>query len=73
MITGKYGMLARKKLKKYRELSPCLIKLQKSRYQTLMNIFNNFIPNKTSKLDFKKLVWMNKETVSYLKKNIKTS
>ena len=38
-----------------------------------MNMFNNFIPNKTSKLDFKKLVWMNKETVSYLKKNIKTS
>ena len=29
--------------------------------ETLLNIFNNFIPNKISKFDYKKPVWMNKE------------
>ena len=28
--------------------------------ETLLNIFNNFIPNKISKFDYEKLVWMNK-------------
>ena len=29
--------------------------------ETLLNIFNNFIPNKVSKFDYKKPVWMNKD------------
>ena len=36
--------------------------------ETLLNIFNNFIPNKISKFDYKKLVWMNKEITLLLKK-----
>ena len=36
-----------------------------------MNTFNNFIPNKISKFDYKKPVWMNKEIISYLKKRSK--
>ena len=31
--------------------------------ETLMNIFNNFIPNKAAKLDFKKPAWMIEEIV----------
>ena len=29
--------------------------------ETLLNIFNNFIPNKVSKFDYKKPAWMNKD------------
>ena len=36
--------------------------------ETLLNIFNNFIPNKISKFDYKKPVWMNKEITLLLKK-----
>ena len=39
--------------------------------EALLNIFNNFIPNKISKLDFKKPVWMNKEITLLLKKRSK--
>ena len=38
---------------------------------TLLNIFNNFIPNKISKFDHEKPVWMNKEITSLLKKRSK--
>ena len=40
-------------------------------YETLLNIFNNFIPNKISKFDYKKPVWMNKEITLLLKKRSK--
>ena len=36
--------------------------------ETLLNIFNNFIPNKVFKFDYKKPVWMNKEITLLLKK-----
>ena len=36
--------------------------------ETLLNIFNNFIPNKVAKFDYKKPVWMNKEITLLLKK-----
>ena len=39
--------------------------------ETLLNIFNNFIPNKMSKFDYKKPVWMNKEITLLLKKRSK--
>ena len=39
--------------------------------ETLLNIFNNFIPNKISKFDYKKPVWMNKEITLLLKKRSK--
>ena len=29
--------------------------------ETSLNIFNDFIPNKISKFDYNKLVWINKE------------
>ena len=35
--------------------------------ETLLKIFNNFIPNKISKLDYKNLVWMSKEIALLLK------
>ena len=38
---------------------------------TLLNTFNNFISNKISKFDYKKLVWMNKEITLLLKKRSK--
>ena len=34
-----------------------------------MNVFNNFIPNKTSKFGSRKPPWMNKEIISYLKRS----
>ena len=39
--------------------------------ETLLNVFNNFILNKISKFDYKKLVWMNKEMTLLLKKRSK--
>ena len=36
--------------------------------ETLLNIFNNVIPNKISKFDYKKPVWMNQTYYSSLKK-----
>ena len=39
--------------------------------ETLLNIFKNFIPNKISKSDYKKLVWMNIEITLLLKKRSK--
>ena len=36
--------------------------------ETSLNIFNNFIPNKISKFDYNKLVWINKEVTLILKK-----
>ena len=39
--------------------------------ETLLNIFNNFIPNKISKFDYKKPVSMNNEIISLLKKRSK--
>ena len=36
--------------------------------ETLLNIFNNVIPNKISKFDYKKSVWMNRTYYSSLKK-----
>ena len=39
--------------------------------ETLLNIFNGFIPNKIFKFDYKKLVWMNKEIKLLLKKRLK--
>ena len=35
--------------------------------ETLLNIFNGFIPNKIFKFDYKKPVWMNKEIKLLLK------
>ena len=39
--------------------------------ETLLNIFSNFIPNKISKFDYQKPVWMNKEITLLLKKRLK--
>ena len=39
--------------------------------ETLLNIFNGFIPNKIFKFDYKKPVWMNKEIKLLLKKRLK--
>ena len=39
--------------------------------ETLLNIFNNFVPNKISKFDYKRPVWMNKEIALLLKKILK--
>ena len=39
--------------------------------ETLLNIFNNFIHNRISKFNYKKLVWMNKEITLLLKKRSK--
>ena len=39
--------------------------------ETLLDIFNNFIPNKTSKFDYKKPVWMNEEIRLFLKERLK--
>ena len=36
---------------------------------TSLNIFNNFIPNKTSKSDYKISVWLNEEVTLLLKKD----
>ena len=46
-------------------------KLIKILNEILLNIFNNFIPNKISKFDYKKPVWMNKEFKLLLKKRSK--
>ena len=39
--------------------------------ETLLNIFNNFIPKKISKLDYKNPVWMSKEIALLLKRRSK--
>ena len=39
--------------------------------ETLVNIFRELIPNKTSKIEYKKPVWMNNETTTYLKRRSK--
>ena len=39
--------------------------------ETLLNIFNNFIPNKFSNFFYKKLALMNKEIIQFLKKRSK--
>ena len=39
--------------------------------ETLLNIFNDFTPNKISKFDYKKPVWMNKEIILLLKERLK--
>ena len=36
-----------------------------------MNIFENFIPHKTKKIDYKTPEWMNSMVISYLKKRKK--
>ena len=38
-------------------------------HETLLDIFNNFISNNLSKVDYKKAVWMNKEITFFLEKN----
>ena len=43
----------------------------KIRTDTLMNIFENFIPHKTKKFDYKTPEWMNSMVISSLKKRKK--
>ena len=39
--------------------------------ETLLSIFNDFIPNEISKFDYKTMVWMNKEITLFLKRGSK--
>ena len=82
LIIGNYGIIKKRTLTLYKELFLPLTGIWLSQKKnindkikilndSLLNICNDFIPNKISKFDYKKPVWMNKEITLLLKKRSK--